>query len=161
MIEIPLSKSGKHAGKYAAIVDESDRDLSDLNWYFKDSRGSIYARRGYCKKVIYIHRLICERILNRSLNPGELVDHKNGITLDNRRENIRVCSSSQNGMNKSIQRNNKLGYKGVTIHQGKIRATIVVDRKSLHIGYFSTLEEAHKAYCVAAVEYFGEFARFE
>ncbi len=68
--------------------------------------------------------------------PGLFTDHVNGNQLDNRRENLRVCTPSQNQANKKLSKNNTSGHKGVE-HVKKInrwRATIVVNGKRITHG---------------------------
>ena len=91
------------------------------------------------------------------------VDHKNGNTLDNRMDNLRAATASQNAMNRGIQSNNKAGLKGITWHARTKtwRADIGAYGKDKTIGYFKTKEEAHEAYCKAAKELHGEFFRIE
>lgn len=88
-------------------------------------------------------------------------DHENGVTLDNRRNNLRFATSSQNAMNRRKTSANSSGYKGVHWHKGhqKWCAQIKVNGKSIHLGYFDTPEEAHAAYCEAATRLHGDFAR--
>ena len=95
--------------------------------------------------------------------PPEHIDHANGNRADNRLANIRAATNSQNSANKSVQRNNDLGLKGVSFckRSNRYRATISVKGRKSHLGYFKTPDEAHSSYCVAASRYFGEFARFE
>jgi hypothetical protein len=92
---------------------------------------------------------------------GKEVDHINGVTLDNRRENLRVCSHSQNMHNRRLrQKNNKSGYKGVhwLARTKRWVAEIRVNGKSRHLGYFTEKTDAARAYDTAAAECFGEFA---
>src|SRR5690242_17796567 len=86
------------------------------------------------------------------------VDRINGDGLDNRRENLRLCTRDENMMNRRKNSNNSSGYKGVDRNKGKWRAYIQVDKKWIHLGYFSTAEQAAHAYDNAAKKYFGEFA---
>jgi len=90
---------------------------------------------------------------------GMLVDHINGNMLDNRQENLRVCNSIQNGCNRSKQKNNKSGYKGV--YQDKKtkrwKAYIRTKGKDIHLGYFETPEKAYEAYSIASKKYHGEY----
>jgi hypothetical protein len=84
-----------------------------------------------------------------------VVDHANHDTLDNRRSNIRIASVSQNNHNTS--RKNKTGFKGVSYRSdiNKWMAKIGINRKYFYLGYFSTPQEAHEAYCKASIIYFG------
>lgn len=95
-------------------------------------------------------------------NPSNLpeVDHINNDKRDNRVCNLRWATRGQNGYNKPIQKNNTTGYKGVSKHGSKYQVHIVKDGVQTHIGLFATKEEAHAAYCAAAVKHYGEFARF-
>lgn len=103
------------------------------------------------------------RILNRELSRGEKIDHINGNGLDNRRDNIRLATHTQNMRNTKLRKNNKTGYKGVmwNTRRRKFQTYITVNSKLIYLGQFDLAEEAHKAYCDAAVKYHGEFARFE
>lgn len=62
--------------------------------------------------------------------------------------------------NISRRRNNTSGYKGVSLEGTRFKAKICKNYKQIHIGTFDTKEEAHAAYCTAARELHGEFARF-
>ena len=89
------------------------------------------------------------------------LDHINNIPGDDRIENLREVTQSQNNMNASIRSDNKSGYKGVTWHTGakKWRAKIKVDGKQIHLGFFKDARSAGLAYNEAAQKYFGEFSR--
>lgn len=93
--------------------------------------------------------------------PGMLVDHINGDPSDNRRENLRVCSKTENNRNASIRRHNALGIKGVYFDPRRetYRAQIVVDGKKMHLGSFKTAPEAKDRYDSAAKHFHREFAR--
>lgn len=163
-ITIPLSKTGKHAGLYETIVSPEDADLSEQSWCVKPVTRSrvLYAMRTAYHKTILMHRIVLERVLDRPLVKGEFVDHINGDGLDNRRKNLRLATTQQNRGN-ATSHSNATGYKGVSWHkQGKkYQAKIKVNNKTIYLGLHKTAEEAHAAYCEAAVKYFGEFARFE
>ena len=101
---------------------------------------------------------------------GMQVDHINGNTLDNRKENLRVCTRSQNMMNRGKQNNNKSGYKGVSYMKKKDpnyeypkpwRAQIKcpTNQKVIHLGCYKYPEQAARAYDKKAIELFGEYAQ--
>jgi hypothetical protein len=77
-----------------------------------------------------------------------------------------LATDAQNRGNLSKRVNNTSGFKGVTYcdeagRRRRWQAQITVNYKLLHLGRFFTREEAHAAYCRAAKEHFGEFARTE
>jgi hypothetical protein len=88
------------------------------------------------------------------------IDHKNRNSLDDRIENLRPATQSQNLANGSFRRNNTSGYKGVFWHKDvrKWAAGIKVNYRFIHLGLFDDPAVAHAAYCEAAKHYFGEFA---
>ena len=93
--------------------------------------------------------------------PEKGIDHINRIKHDNRWENLRLASDSQNKANSGISRNNTSGYKGVRWDKKlkRWRSTLQVNRKKIHLGYFYDKIEAALAYNKAATEHFGEYAK--
>jgi hypothetical protein len=156
-VEIPLTKG------YTAMVDAVDADLAEHKWYAMTSSTTPYAyRKQYpSRKCIGLHQVILERMLSRNLQQNEYPDHINGNGLDNSRGNIRLATKSKNAMNAKTSRRNKIGLKGVAPAKKKWGAFIKVKNKTIHLGTYDTPEEAHEAYKRAAIEHFGEFARFE
>lgn len=142
-----------------ALVDDQDFELVN-KWKWNCSSRGYAVRMDWSKgkhspTSIYMHRLLIKA-------PVDLVvDHINGNKLDNRTNNLRVCSQRQNCANSSIPKNNKSGYKGVSWYKAykKWAASIMVDRKSLFLGYFDDVIDAANAYNRAAIENFGEFAK--
>lgn len=169
MIEIPLSKKGKHAGKYVAIVDDCDADLAELSWCSAIASNGIgiYARRairnspGEKQYYIHLHRVIMERALGRPLEKNEMVDHVDTNGLNCSRENLRLATYEQNAMNRNKSSANKTGFKGVSfsgLKKNPYRALIYVDGKKVSLGCFPTLELAYAAYCEAQEVYHKNFA---
>jgi len=112
-----------------------------------------YAARSEGKNQIHMHR----EIINA---PADLqVDHINGNGLDNRRENLRLCTNAENARNRRLSKNNTTGYKGVDLDANRYRAQIRVGQKFVYLGRFDDPIEAAKAYDAAAREHYGEFAR--
>lgn len=160
-IEIPLTKG------YTAIVDDIDADLAETKWYPSfSSNGKVYAISTMLRdgkyKTVSMHRLILERMLGREMAENELTDHKTATaTLDNRRSNLRVADTIKNGGNRKLNKNNKSGYKGVSsASKTTWGAMIYVNKAQIHLGKFPTALEAHRAYAIAALKHFGEFANF-
>jgi len=93
--------------------------------------------------------------------PTNEIDHKNRNRSDDRWENLRPATCSQNHGNTIHNRNNNLGIKGVCYEakRGKFKAYIQIDGRSVNLGRFDTAQQAQATYEVAAIKYFGEFAR--
>ena len=87
------------------------------------------------------------------------VDHINGDRIDNRWANLRECSSAENSRNRRLNRDNKSGYTGVHWHSSVKRwvAKICVAGRFIHLGVFSTAEEAAIAYAKGAIKHHGDF----
>lgn len=142
-----------------SLVDDEDYEyLNQWKWsaHYSPSVSSYYAVRNSSrttgKALIYMHRVITKAI------KGLQCDHINHNTLDNRKENLRVCSVSQNHQNKDKYKNNKSGYKGVSRHGLKWRAQLVVNGVFYLQESFENKEDAARAYDKAAKQYHGEFA---
>lgn len=87
-------------------------------------------------------------------------DHINRDGHDNRKANLRIATPAENMCNRRRSKANTTGYIGVMFNKlaGRYRAYIYKDRRNIHLGYFSTAEEAAKARDEKAKELHGEFA---
>lgn len=98
--------------------------------------------------------------------PDQRIDHRSTARAENSWCNLRPATAGQNTANRRINKTSTTGFKGVVRHcdpkrRKRFGARIKVNRKSKHLGWFVAPEEAHVAYCRAATEIHGEFARFE
>ena len=109
-------------------------------------------------KSIYIHRVIF--LMHYGYLP-KYIDHIDGNPSNNKIENLRKATQSQNMANSNRTNKNKL--KGTTFSkkQKKWVAAIMINYKRIHLGYFETELEAHNAYTKKADEIFKEFARHD
>jgi hypothetical protein len=81
--------------------------------------------------------------------------------MNNRRNNLRIATTSQNNHNAVVRIDSITGCKGVQWYPryDKWVARIQVNGQRINLGYFISKEEAKQAYDVAALKYHGEFAR--
>jgi hypothetical protein len=95
--------------------------------------------------------------------PSAQIDHRDLNRGNNKWNNLREATHSQNLWNRGINASNTSGYKGVSYNKGckKWQAYISVSGRRRHLGLFATPEEAHAAYSLAATELHGDFARVE
>jgi hypothetical protein len=144
---IPLTQ-GKNA-----LVDAVDYEwLCKWNWHASRLQGTnvFYAREHH----VLMHR----RIMG---NPRGRVDHRDRNTLDNRRNNLRIATPSQNNQNKVKSKRNKSGFKGASwiASRKHWQATAGMNGKNINLGCFRTAREAARAYDAFASKHYGEFAR--
>ena len=94
--------------------------------------------------------------------PSE-IDHIDGNPSNNRWNNLRPATRSQNNANAKRQSNNTSGYKGVSFskQKGLFRAVVKFKGKQHHCGFFASAKIAHMAYLRRSKELHGEFARSE
>ncbi len=152
MKTLPLLNSDR-----VAIVDDDDFErVSTFPWKLHPEgyaafRFTVNHRRYY---VLLHHAIIGFPIQG-------LTDHKDGDPLNNQKSNLRHCSYSQNSHNMRTRRD---GLKGVYFNKRSRDnpwvAQIVVAGRKNWLGSFPSESQAHTAYCVAAQQHFGNFARF-
>ena len=117
-----------------------------------DGRSTRVQIRG---KFYRVHRIVW--LMHHGEWPEGEIDHINRQPHDNRIENLRLATRSQNASNKSSTKNST-GFKGVKKDRtGRFVAKIKKARVTHHLGTFDTAEEAHAAYCEAGRQMHGEF----
>lgn len=120
--------------------------------------GKEYKKINIKQKTYYLHQIIF--LYHHGYIP-QYIDHKDGNSLNNKIENLREASQSQNAANQVLRKNNTSGVKGVRFNTryGKWTAAIMVNGKHISLGVHSTKETAQETYKLGAKKYFGEFAR--
>lgn len=147
---------------YIALVDDEDYDrVNDFKWQIHKNKNNLYARRSIFKglpkrKVIYLHRFILS-VEDENID----VDHRDNYGLNCQKYNMRICTRSQNLMNRRKTKNCTSKYKGVYFNKqsNKFIAHIQFNKIRIHLGYFKNEIEAAKAYDEKAKELFGEFIK--
>mgnify|MGYP001561410595 CR=1 FL=1 len=139
-----------------SIVDFST--ICDYRWFAAEWKGGYFHAEARCGEL---GKQSMSRFLMRP-HRGYIVDHIDGNTLNNTRENLRICTTSQNGMNRRANKTTITNCKGVELTKElRYRARIRVNGTVIQLGTFGTLIEAKMQYDLAAQNYFGEFARGE
>lgn len=141
-------------------------DRETGNFYRIDGAvaGSLNKKLGYWQirlddVLYYSHRLAWFWMTGAW--PIDRIDHKDTDGANNRWDNLRDSTNSQNLANSRIPITNTSGVKGVTWYKptGRWCAKIKVRQKSINLGYFDNIELAAAAYSRAAKQHFGEYAR--
>lgn len=140
------------------LYDFADEELvNKYRWQFSSG----YARFQKEKRVdgkrvcerIYLHRLLT------NAKEGEVVDHINGNTLDNRTSNLRITDKSGNAANSKVRVDNSSGFRGVTRVGSKWMAQANHKGKHHYLGVYKSVEQASAAASKFRTNNFKEFAR--
>lgn len=146
---------------------EDFETVKEYQWYLKDSKYiATNTPKDKNKKIKYLHLVIMSKYYDLSDNKIQ-VDHiisKN--KTDNRKSNLRRCSSSQNNMNRSLGKSNTSGIIGISLRLHKTKKNKVSEYWNAHIKnnniylskQFKTKDDAIKWRLQKELELFGEFA---
>ena len=148
-----IDKNNEVCGK--ALIDLEDIDkVKDIKWHKSDLQRNTYYCISNDKKWRRLHRLILG-----VEDSNVFIDHINHNGLDNRKENLRICTNQQNMCNCVIPKNNTSGCKGVQWSKDKNKWTVQVsvNNKTKYIGRFNNYDDAVKARKEAVKKYYGEF----
>ncbi|EHM45250.1 HNH endonuclease [Escherichia coli] len=123
------SWNGRFAGKLAGTINDDGYLVIGIN-----------------RRIYPAHRLAW--LIFYGEHPEGILDHINRVRTDNRIENLRKATHSQNMQNRKMQSNNKSGFRGVSWDEryGKWRARIKVSGKIISLGYHPTAEKASIAF---------------
>ncbi len=131
-------------GEVKAIVIFDKDDIEIVSQYKWKLDGG-----GYCRCTVL------KKMLHNFLTGNDMVDHINRNKLDNRRCNLRKVNKSENAMNSKVYCTSKTGIKGVRWYKAykKWSANIMVNYKTIFLGYFNDIEDAKKARYEAELKY--------
>lgn len=159
---IKMNITNKKGEVFTVLFDGDDYEiLKCFNWIIHKNKYTSYAETSVTKDgktmMIGMHRLLL------GIGPGnkKVVDHKNGNGLDNRRCNIRLCSQSQNLMNKTSHKGSSSIFLGVSYDtkNKKWFASISINGRLKNLGRFTNEEDAAKERDKYAIIHHKQFAK--
>lgn len=140
-MEIPLKNRKGEIVAHTLVSEEDYPHLSKFKWYLSNN----YVQGGIKGKVWRLHRYIMIILLgNKDLTSRNFIDHINGNTLDNTRENLRVVTHSENMRNKQKKEGTSSEYIGVCFDKNKWKAYITINNKTLQAYYKNEIHAAHQ-----------------
>ena len=149
-----IKLSGKYGTGKTVIVDNNLYDyLNQWKWHLgTDGYPARMMRLNKGFKRVFLHRVVA------NTPEDKYTDHKNDNKLDARESNLRVCSSSENQVNKRSLKNE---FKGVSWckRAKKWQVYIWIDGKNKNLGSFDDKKEAAKVYNKTVLKYRPEFGR--
>lgn len=149
-------------GLFSWRISDCNRKKGTVAGCVKHDGGGLYYRYISIDRRVYsAHRLVWMYV--HGVWPKCIIDHINGVGDDNRIENLREATLSENSRNRRIQPNNTSGFKGVSLHKktGKWAAYVTHNGKTIHLGLFVCPEQAYATYKAASSQLHGDFCRHE
>lgn len=148
MPHIPLSRGR------VALVDDADlaRLVAVGRWHYSQAGYAVHRHvtPDGRKQNWLMHRLIMGWATGEWLPRTVQVDHLNHNRLDNRRDNLRLCTPNQNQWHKGLQGNNTSGFRGVSWNKGRWEARIRCHTWRINLGRYDDPVTAALAYDAAA-----------
>jgi len=144
--------------KFTKVDDEDYERLKKYKWYYQNTY--VY-RINKKKEMVLMHR----EIMGLSKGDGLEVDHINtddeDNKLNNQKENLRICTRTENGKNRKRNKNNTSGYKGVYWDKSVTKWTTIIcnNGKLIYLGLFENIIDAAKVYDEWAIKLYGEYAK--
>ncbi len=157
---IAINIAGRRYGKRARLLKPSTVAGTDFHSMLP------LKKPGQPKEFFGVSRLVYEAFVGPA-DKKLYIDHIDRNPQNNRPENLRPATPSQNSANTKLARNNTTGFKGVRVASGwcgktpkrtKWVAFITVNKRQIHLGMHASPEDAARAYNEAARRHFGEFA---
>lgn len=142
---------------YRKFVNKRKKTIKWKQTGHVDANGYVIIK--YKNLAYYAHRLAY--YIHTKIDPNFYdIDHVNNITTDNRINNLRLSTTSQNCYNSKAKSTNKTGYKGVCKGNSGYTAQIYVNGKKYHLGTYKNAFYAFVQYCKAAKKYHNEFKKY-
>jgi len=154
-----LEKKRKMEELYQYLHKNYSYKDGSLYWQGKELIGSYDSSNGYYKCYIKGKKHLLHRIIFLYFNEylPEFIDHIDNNRINNRIENLRSCTRSQNCCNKAASNYNNIGYKNIWNFNGNYQIQVCKDRKK-YTKYAKTLLEARIIANDLRKELHGEFA---
>ena len=148
---IPLTQ-----GKFTIVDDEDYEWLVQFKWYYAEGYARRHVGRGENRYIVRMHR----EIMGLPFKDPREIDHINGDRFDNRKENLRTCSTQENQHNVRSRGGTSI-YKGVcwNTQTRKWKAQIAFHCYLVYLGLHDTEYDAACAYDAAAEWLFEDFAK--
>lgn len=145
-------------GSLIRIKNSGGEKVGSVAGWVTVCNGRHYRKMSIKSKSVYVHQAIF--ILHHGKLP-KYIDHIDGNSLNNKIENLRTASQSQNMANSRKKNTNTSGYKGVTFRKDtkKWQSAIMVNGKHISLGSYEDKEDAAIAYEAGALKYYQEFAK--